>query len=320
MTDWWLLGDIGGTNARLAVSEGAGRVGHERAYGTQRLASLDAALADYLASLPQDLSVSRCRGARIAAAGPVEGNAVKLTNAQWHIRGEDVSARIGGAPAIIVNDLEAVAALLPHLAAGDVRMIGDAPLSTGSSHAVAINLGTGLGAAAVVKTRCGQWLPIGGEPGHFSFAVSDADDAGLLAHATTFEDYLSGRGVGHLYDVVAALAQGGDGAAPASHGLSAEGVFAAAASDPIAQRCVRQVSRMLGRFAGDLVLATAAWDGAFLCGSVVGGWAAVCDTADFRVAFEAKGAMSSRMRGVPSAMILTPDPALIGLTHLGADA
>lgn len=320
MSGWWLLADIGGTNARLAVSEGPGHVAFEHAYGTQALSSLDEALADFVSKLSAPWCLAACRGARIAAAGPVENDTVKLTNASWHVRGRDVSERLGGVSTVLLNDLEAVAALLPHLHPTEVRLIGDAPLSPERSHAVAINVGTGLGAAALVNSRSGQRVPVGGEPGHFTFAVADVADAPLLGHAATFEDFLSGRGIGHLYDVVAGLEKDAGTVPAVPRGSSAEVVFAAAGTDPIAAQCVRHVSRMLGRFAGDLVLATAAWDGAFLCGSVVGGWAALCDAEEFRAAFEAKGAMRARMRSVPSAIILAREPALLGLSHLAEDA
>jgi glucokinase len=75
------------------------------------------------------------------------------------------------------------------------------------------------------------------------------------------------------------------------------------------------MTQLLGRVVGDLVLASGAWGGAFLCGSVVRGWSSVADPERFRKVFERKGAMSGRMRGVPTAVITHPNPALIGLSH-----
>ena len=71
---------------------------------------------------------------------------------------------------------------------------------------------------------------------------------------------------------------------------------------------------------GDLVLATAAWDGAFLCGSVGRAWLAIADVAAFRSAFESKGPMRDRMAQVPTFLISQPEPALMGLTHAAAAA
>ncbi len=79
------------------------------------------------------------------------------------------------------------------------------------------------------------------------------------------------------------------------------------------------LSRLLGRIAGDLVLATAAWDGVYLCGTVALAWAGVGDTAAFRAEFERKGAMSARMAQVPVCVIRAPEPALLGLSYADAE-
>ena len=92
------------------------------------------------------------------------------------------------------------------------------------------------------------------------------------------------------------------------------------ASDPIAAATVQILSSLLGRIAGDLVLATAAWDGVYLCGSVAQGWASVGDVAAFRAEFERKGAMSSRMSQVPSLMITASEPALLGLSYADTES
>jgi glucokinase len=75
------------------------------------------------------------------------------------------------------------------------------------------------------------------------------------------------------------------------------------------------MTHLLARVVGDLVLASGAWGGAFLCGSVVRGWSSVADPESFRSVFEHKGAMTERMRGVPTVVITHSNPALIGLSH-----
>ena len=50
-------------------------------------------------------------------------------------------------------------------------------------------------------------------------------------------------------------------------------VFARAAGDPAAARAVDMFTAVLGRIAGDLALATCAWGGVYLCGSVAVAWA-----------------------------------------------
>ena len=52
-------------------------------------------------------------------------------------------------------------------------------------------------------------------------------------------------------------------------------MFALAAGDAAAARTVEMFTAVLGRIAGDLTLATCAWGGVYLCGSVATAWAAI---------------------------------------------
>jgi glucokinase len=118
----------------------------------------------------------------IAAAGPVENNAVQLTNAAWHIDGAALSARLG-CPVRILNDLAGVACALPHLGPDDLitlragRTRSDMPL-------LAVNVGTGFGASVAIPVA-GGWHPLATEPGHLSMPDAPSGEV---------EDILSGRG------------------------------------------------------------------------------------------------------------------------------
>lgn len=171
---------------------------------------------------------------------------------------------------------------------------------------VAVNVGTGFGAATAIPASDG-WNACPSEAGHISLAGADAEEAKLLAalspdRTATLEDVLSGAGVGALY----AWFSGGEP-------IASDAVFARAQDDPAAARTVEMLSRLLGRASGDLVLATAAWGGAFLLGGVVSGWYPLCDHEAFRAAFEDKGKMRARMAGVFSGVVTREDVALLGL-------
>jgi glucokinase len=137
-----------------------------------------------------------------------------------------------------------------------------------------------------------------------SLAPATSEDVALLGWGRTVEDCLSGDGIGRLH--AAHDTTGGE--------RTADAVFASAASEPAAARTAQMVSRLLGRVTGDLVLATAAWDGAYLCGSVARAWLAVADVTAFRAAFEDKG-LRAHMARVPTYAITVPEPALLGLTY-----
>lgn len=301
---WRLVADIGGTNVRFAQAGEDGTPAQIRSY---RVASYDAfgpALDAYLA----ECQGGRCVGAAIGAAGPVEDGSVKLTNAPWTLAESDISRQLGGARVRIVNDLEAVAHALPHLGPGDLEAVGPVLSPDPRRPMIAVNVGTGFGAASVARTAYG-WTARASEAGHMSLYPASEKERAALDGIETVEEILSGRGVAALYARLF-----GDGAS-----LAAEAVMANAKLDPVAARAVAIVGTVLGRVAGDLVLATGAWGGCLLCGSVATGWAAAGDRAAFRAAFEHKGPMAGRMAGVYSGIIRHGNVALLGLARMPLD-
>lgn len=303
-----IVADVGGTNSRFGISAGPGDLGEVRVYPTSGEASFTDALATYVADIGARAAPSWCRSVSIAAAGPVDAGLVRLTNAAWSISAREVSLFLGGVPVSLVNDLEAVGLLLPHLQPTDVASIGGVENAALTGNRIAVNVGTGFGAATAVRAGEGRWAVAAGEAGHMSLALASVEEAAILGSGATIEDFVSGAGVVRLH--AAHLQE-----AKSEAGRSADAVFAAVGHDPAAARTAVMLSRLLGRITGDLVLATAAWDGAFLCGSVARAWLRVADIAAFRSAFESKGPMHDRMARVPTFLINQPEPALMGLTY-----
>lgn len=226
------------------------------------------------------LAGRRVSGAAIAAAGPVEagpdgGARVRLTNAPWEIDTQALSAALGGAPVRLLNDVEAVALALAHLVPAEVETLLPGAPAPVPLPRLALNLGTGVGAAVAVPAG-GGWTPLATEAGHMTLPAGEG--------AASVEDLVSGPGLAHLR---AALGEG------------ARAAYSAA----------------LGRVAGDLVLATGAWGGVFLCGGLAADWHRIVEAGAFRAAFTAKGPMTPRMAGVAVHRILHPAPALLGLAH-----
>ncbi|MFN3745278.1 MAG: ROK family protein [Hyphomicrobiaceae bacterium] len=306
-----IVADVGGTRSRFGISGGPGDLSDVRVYATAERPTFVSTLAAFVADIAAGPVESWCRSVHIAAAGPVDRGTVQLTNAAWSISAQEVSDSVGGRPVTLVNDLEAVGLVLPHLQPSDLAPVGTVASAELVGSRIAINVGTGFGAASAIRSRKRRWAVAAGEAGHMVLAPSTAEEGAVLGWGGTVEDFLSGAGVARLY---AAHARGREGDAGSGQ-HTAEAVFALAGRDPAAARTAQMFSRLLGRVAGDLVLATAAWDGAFLCGSVAKAWLEVADLTAFRAAFEAKGPMRARMARVPTFVISTPEPALLGLTY-----
>jgi glucokinase len=308
--------DIGGTNTRVGVSSGPGDISDVKVYRTGERHAFDDVLSSYIAELGAGPPAGWCTDAYVAAAGAVDNGNVTLTNAPWRISAQEVSRALGNCPVHFFNDLEAVGMLLPHLLPDDITPIGEPAATDLVGNRIAVNVGTGFGAATAVRTGQGGWTVAASEAGHMSFGLPRFDPDISLSWHDTIEDVLSGRGVVRLYQ---AMAETAGVAMPDATELdasrTAEAVFARSRIDPVAADTVRVLSRLIGEVAGNLVLATSAWDGAFLCGSVARAWLKVGDIAAFRTAFQRKGSMSERMSHVPTYSIATNEPALLGLTY-----
>jgi len=310
VSGWRLVSDVGGSNARFARA--AGGVLHDRrTYSVRDYPSFYDAFHRYLSETG---GKEGCASAVVGIAGPIDDGRGKLTNAPWSADAREIARLLDGAPSTVVNDLQAVALSLPYLAEQDVASLGMAVRANGGRRTMlALNVGTGFGAAALVPAGEG-WIANGCEPGHMTLGAVDVEQLAVIEGIPTVEDLLSGRGVKELYARVARLKR-----AEPRQDWSGADIFRNAPMDAVAAETVRHFTLLLGRIAGDLALATGAWGGVYLCGSVVDGWAEVGDVAQFREAFEAKGPMSDRMPGVFSGIIIPDDAPLIGLAHLGGD-
>jgi glucokinase len=297
-----LVADVGGTNARFAIADDVGRLQRAESYATADFRTFLDALSAYRSAAGGLNGIGACA---IAAAGPVDDGVVKLTNIDWTIDRAKIAAALPGAAVAVVNDLEAVAAALPHLTPADMVTLGDvAPVQGERRTMLAVNVGTGFGASSAIL-RDGRWYTCPTESGHMTLG---AVEAVALPTDTSIETVLSGAGLAKLHERLT----GGRHIAP----QQASEVLAMAGRDAAAGRTVELFTNILGRVAGDLALAHAAWGGVYLCGSVATAWAAIADAARFRADFVRKGPMHTRMLKVPTAVITRDNVALFGLAKM----
>ncbi len=297
-----LIADIGGTNARFALAGPAG-VAETLVLSVADYPGFGGALDAYLAAR----RVAAVGSVAIAAAGPRDGNAVKLTNAPWRIDGAEVSARLGGAPVRVLNDLEAVALFLPVLSPGDVEVLAAGAPGPGPLPMLAANVGTGFGAAVAVPLPAtpgrGGWAVLGTEAGHASLAPIGAAEAALLDGVRTVEDAFSGPAYARLFGTV--TEDGGESVLPVGTGGNE------------AQAEEREVySQIFGRVLGDLALATGAWGGVYLTGGVMSDLHRIIEVGTMLNAFCRKGKMADRMARIPVCRITATAPAFRALADL----
>lgn len=288
-----LIADIGGTNARFACADPNGSVHGEHFHPVGDFAEFTDALDAYLSTLG---SASKFASAAIAAAGPVSQNEVALTNNAWRISAAKIIERLGTSVQVrLVNDLEAVALAIPFLGEEDVEFSDGSPQTLGD-RMLAINLGTGFGAASLIRTQNG-WASCPAEAGHMSLGAMDSSELELFrqlsSKAMTVEDLLSGDGVRKL-----ASHLGGTDANPFSSGSS------------------QILTRVLARVSANLTLASAAWGGLYFCGSVATAWWSMADHSEFRHHFCGTSKMHDKLEKTPVGLIKIDNPAFVGLANL----
>lgn len=309
-----LVGDIGGTNGRFGLVEGDGlRPRAVRTLANDGFASFEDEVAAYLAAAPE-----RPDRAVFAVAGPVFGDAMRLTNRDWLIDGRALERRFGLTRVTLVNDFVAQAAALPHYGADELSPIGEAA----PTHApkAALGPGTGLGVAGLLPAGDG-WRPMPSEGGHIELAAIDAQEFAILQALrrafgrVSAEWALSGPGLARLHAAAAQVAGRTDPAID-----TAEVRARAEAGDAAALASVALYLRLLARFAGDMALTLGAQGGVYLCGGVVPRLSALIDPAAFRAAFEAKRPHDELMRGTATVIVTSDVAGLIGCAALAGSA
>jgi len=313
----FLIGDIGGTNARFALVDPTGSgFGQLREYKCRDFLSSSDAIRFYL----DEVGAGRPERVCLAAAGPVVDDAVKVTNNDWIIAAADIRRELGVDSVRLINDFEAVACSIPFLGDRDVRSLGPhdvVRLPEGGLSVAVLGPGTGLGVAGLVRRR-GILVPITGEGGHVGCAPETPLQTEIIEvlrkkfERVSAERLVAGAGVENIY--AALLVINGVRSAP----LEAPEIFARARnnSDDLAVQAVNVFFEMLGQMAGDLALTMSAADGVYIAGGIAKRYPDMLLQSGFRQAFESKGRHRHIMSRIPTLLITHDQPGLLGAAYL----
>ena len=262
-----IVADIGGTNTRVALADGAKvRPDSIAKFPNAEHASLEPILRQYLS----DAGLKGVDGACVAAAGPVRDGVAEMTNLSWVIDHAQLTRATGAGQVAILNDLQAQGQALGHIAPEFLRRVIEGPVLPGAS-ALVVGLGTGINAAPVHNTPWGRVVPPS-ECGHISLPIRDERDLRLARFIETYgdhahgfagaEDALAGRGLEHVHAFVASEAGRLDALS------SAQIMAALAAGEPLARETARLYCHILGSWLGNLALIHLPYGGIYLIGGM----------------------------------------------------
>jgi glucokinase len=303
-----LIGDLGGTNARLALVEpGSTDPVAESRTATADFHDFESLLAAYLARTGASIE-----GGCLAIAGPIsdDGRRAKFTNLPWTIDADALAARFGFGRLTLANDFAAAAMGVTVAPAETIVPLQDGePLA--HSPKLVIGAGTGLGMAVLVPHGDG-WRVLPGEGGHVAFAPLDEDQDRVLnalraEHGrVTAERVVSGPGLAAIHRILA-----GDTLDPAE--IVRRALIEA---DVAALDSLDVFLSAYGAYAGDMAMAVMARGGVHLAGGIAAKLLSILPASPFLAAFNAKAEHADLVRRMPVAVVTDPLLGLRGAASL----
>jgi glucokinase len=293
-----LVGDIGGTNTRLARWED-GVLGPVTSLPSASYGGAEEPLRTWMDDHGDDVEAIA-----LGVAGPVRDEVCVTTNLPWIVDGSLLRTAFGR-PVTVINDFHAAARGVTALGPADRAVIVPGTPVEGAPIAV-IGAGTGLG-EAVVHDGC--VLP--GEGGHADFGPSNARELALSAWLAarlgraSWEDVVSGPGLVNLARF--ARHQLGEAEDPRlDHPDAAARVVAEQPS------IVEWFCALYGAEAGNVALRSLARGGVYLCGGIAPRILPALRAGPFANRFFSKGKISGSLAGIPVYAVTHPAVGLLG--------
>ena len=299
--------DIGGTHARFAIARVAGG-----AITLDEIVTLPTSaypgFAEAWETFSGQVGSNLPGAAAIAAAGPVRGETIALTNNCWTIDAAELRARLGLDHVTLLNDFGAVAHAAARAATDQlIHLAGpDRPLPETGVITV-IGPGTGLG-VAYIQRHPGGCLVQATEGGHIGFAPQDSFDDRLLAslrarhQRVVAEHVVAGPGAAAIYAALGGTALRDDRAIWTS-GLDR--------GDPLASQALDRFCASLGAVAGDYALAHGS-TGVVIAGGLGMRLRERLPSSQFAARFAAKPRYEAMMADIPVRLLVHPQPGLMG--------
>lgn len=331
-----LLSDIGGTNIRFSILENDEIISVEY-YKTSEYENIETALAVYLNQVNKQPTKMI-----FGVAGLIQGECIKLTNADFEVNKKTLESLYPNVPIIIVNDFVLQGYGVLQVEKKCLHKIGSAQSDRGNK--VVLGPGTGLGSCFLISTKGDEYDVLSSESGHTSLAPITANQQKILAEITkeesplSFEDVVSGSGLCRLYHAIAKIHQ----FAPDSLWIKeveemkshfeitnvGEAMFMplrpkeitlfAQKNDEIALLTYWYFFEFLGIYASNLALTIKSDGGVYLVGNLLNqpyirnllikSW--------FKKFFDMKGVFSNYMKNIPVYLVENPSVQLEGLIYL----
>ncbi|UCF10529.1 MAG: glucokinase, partial [Candidatus Bipolaricaulota bacterium] len=166
-----LAADVGATKTVVALFDRDGSIATpvaRKAYPSREHDGLESILGAFRGTHGGPIAC-----AALAVAGPLHEGRAELTNLGWVVDREEISDRQSIPTVVMMNDLEGLAAAVPHLLPEDLHALAHGDSVAGGTLAVAAP-GTGLG-QAFLTWNGREYIAHACEGGHCSFAPTTTE-------------------------------------------------------------------------------------------------------------------------------------------------
>ena len=322
-----LAGDIGGTNARLALFERSGSGIDMRAqqdYHTRDFQSLEDCIRGFLNKNPGAVD-SACFG----VAGPVLENKVAATNLAWVIDGAVVAKSLALKETLLLNDLVAYGYGALAMKQDEVCALQEGRAVDGNRALIAA--GTGLGEGGLLW-HGGTHLPVPTEGGHADFAPIDDIGVDLYRYLrgrygrVSNERVVCGKGLQNIYEFLRDTRRAEEPSALADDLKNAPDMpamishYGMEAKYPICEQALDIFCTYYGSEAGNVTLRFIAVGGIYIGGGIAIKILPKLQKSGFLKAFQNKGRFAPLLAGVRVLVITNEHAGLIGAAYAAAQS
>lgn len=304
-----VVGDIGGTHIRFALSRGVNDISRIWVRRTADYQNLEVPLREFLSQE----GMSGIRSAVIGIANPVSGDHITMTNANWSFSTEATRKALDLDRLVLLNDFSVLALSLPHLPADELSLIGTGNAVRGAPIGL-LGPGTGLGVSGLIPNGEDKWIALAGEGGHTSFSPCDETETWLweearevYGHVST-ERFLSGAGLQFIHRCLTRQA------GLENEKLSPPEITTRALEKSCAHsmRTLDIFCAILGTAAANVALTLGARGGIFLGGGIIPKLGDYFTHSPFHARFHDKGRFGEYLAAIPVHVIRSPYPGLVG--------
>ncbi len=324
-----LTGDIGGTKTHLAIfsTDAEPKLEKETIFKSADYDSLEKIALEFLAETGVEINI-----AVFGVAGPVVNGQSKVTNLPWLISEANLSSALHLSIEVVklLNDLEAIAYAIPHLASNDLTILNRDQCDTSlGGHKAIIAPGTGLG-EAILFHHNDQYDVLPSEGGHTDFAPTNSVQVGLLRYLLDKYNHVSyervcsgGLGIPNIHAYlteVRTVEEAPQVAAAVRQATDPTPIIIQAGLTNECELCRATLNifvSILGAEAGNLALKVMATGGIYLGGGIPRRIISKLKDGTFMAAFVNKGRFAEILARIPIYVILNENPGLLGSAHYG---